>query len=163
MKHTTKIMLFTGMVAFFVIQVSHTIRNTNSWPFCSYNMFNRMMQPKIDEFMIWLYDSKGNKQLVLPGNAIPIEYYRTPVLMSDVFDGNNESSKVQLCRILLDHLNTAPWGKFDEILPSARPTPGSHFTGMEVFIYNYDLDLYRYGQKLEPVNRKLIYSYHQQS
>ncbi|WP_212004980.1 hypothetical protein [Chitinophaga sp. HK235] len=160
MHYRIKILLLVFLFAFFGVQVSHTFYNTNNWPFCSYNMFNRIMPPETEEFMIWLYDSKGNRQLVLPGNAIPIEYYRTPVIMGDVFDGDNEDSKRKLCEILLNHLNKSPWGKFDEILPAAKPTPGSHFIGMDVFLYHYNLDQFKYGKKLEPVSGKLIYSYH---
>ncbi|EMD21776.1 hypothetical protein [Amycolatopsis azurea] len=45
--------------SYFCVQLAHTLRDRNRWPFCAYNMFNYHVPDRCEQLRVVFYDSGG--------------------------------------------------------------------------------------------------------
>jgi hypothetical protein len=160
MRRTTKIVLAASVVAFFAVDHYHLWKDDDNFPFTSHGLFNHLFTPDVPLLRVRLHDSAGGTQLVDPGQAVPVEWYRASGLVENVFvnDGDRERQGA-LAALLLERLNTAPWPAFDEAHASARPPQGTHFVGLDVVRCHLDLRGHEAGAVVRPVKVEVVYSY----
>jgi hypothetical protein len=146
---------WVGFGLFAAVQLAHTLRNTNRWPFAAQNMFSHDA-PVMTRLMVVLYDSLGGERVVFPYSVLPVEFFRAQRVLSQVYleSGDFERQERFACA-LLDRLNDAPWSAFDEVDASARPPAGARFEGFELVLYEYTLDAYVPGAELTSIRRPL--------
>ncbi len=140
-----------GLLA--AVQLLHTLRNTNRWPFVAQNMFSHDL-PVLTRLMVVLYDSRGGEHVVFPYSVLPIEFFRAQRVLSQVYmEGSDAECQERFAIELLERLNDAPWGAYDEVEASVRPPEGTRFEGFDLKLYQYTPDAYVAGAGLESIRQ----------
>lgn len=148
-----------ALAAFFAVQLLHTVFDSNRWPFCSYNMFNRTMPLQLWTLRARLRDSGGQTQTVDAARLLPVEFFRARDMLHSVYvAGRDESLKQGLARLILARLNASPWRAFDETFASPRPSAGASFVSLELLAWRLDLSRRR-GPEPEPVEEKRLFAW----
>jgi hypothetical protein len=156
----TKALLVVGLVVFFAVDNYHMWMEQDDFPFTSHGLFNTLFTAKTRLLRFVVHDDQGGSVTVDSGRVIPIEWYRAVGLAENVFIlDSDQQRKEQFARLLLERLNSEPWYSFDEAYASIRPPPGHKFTGLELRLLYFDLDQYRYGQPLNPLQEERVFSY----
>jgi hypothetical protein len=148
---------------FGAIQLLHTLSNINRWPFPAQNMFSHNLPAEVPRLMVKLHDSQGVTQVVFPYSVLPVEFFRAQRILCQVYLENDDFAlQDQFAYEVLKRLNEAPWGSYDEVEPSARPSPGATFVGLELAHYDYLVDAYLPGRELSSIQRpgQIYYSVH---
>ena len=132
----------------------------DNFPFTSHGLFNVLFTPRARLLRFVVHDNQAGSVTVDSGRVIPIEWYRAVGLAENVLVlESDQQRKEQFARLLLERLNSDPWYSFDEAYSSVRPPPGGKFIGLEVVFLHFDLDQYRYGQPLSPLQEERAFSY----
>lgn len=145
---------WAGFGLLVAVQVVHTLRNTNRWPFVAQNMFSHAAPAVTPRLMVVLHDSLGGSRGVFPYSVLPVEFFRAQRLLFQVFvEGDDAERQERFAVTMLDRLNEAPWSAFDEVEASVRPPPGARFVGFELVSYEYALEEYVAGAELASIQR----------
>ena len=103
-------------------------------------MFAHKYRGLIKRMVIVLYRENGNKCLVLPGDVIPVAFFRAQRVLLNVYTGQADHEDIErFSRDLLHRLNYQPWPKFDEINKSAESPENNKFTAFKIYIAELDL------------------------
>lgn len=148
--------LAVAVGVFVAAQLRHTIKDSNRWPLCSYNMFNRTLPARVSLLKVRLLDGSGTEPLQDTWGVLPLEFFRTQALLYEVMTQADDGTRARFSRALVDQLNDRPWRGFDEVRRSCRPCPGRRFTGFDLLLAEIDPRSYDGGRggpllSLEPV------------
>lgn len=149
------------LATFVVFQISLTLRNTHCWPFCSYTLFEFLPPPVIAAPTVRLFEADGSHQDVHDQAVLPVEGFIGAQYLQRILGtpGLGEPQKRIFAQRLLQRINTAPWGGFDEVHRSPRPRQGSHFVGLEYRVETYAFDLPYPGGETSPRVSTVLFSY----
>ena len=132
--------LVTAFCISVLIQLYCVVFNVNKWPFVAQNMFAHRYRGLIKRMVIVLYRERGNKCLVLPGDVIPVAFFRAQRVLLNVYTGQACHEDIErFSRDLLHRLNYQPWPKFDEINKSAVSLENDKFIAFKIYIAELDL------------------------
>jgi hypothetical protein len=154
--------MLLGAAGLFARQLACTWTDRNSWPFCSYNMFNRVLPERIAQPRVVLVDDAGPTGPMPVYGLLPLEFFRVMSVSSAVYlGGTDAATRDRFTERMLDRLNDHPWRAFDEVRASVRPRSG-RFTGLD--LYEVWIDLSDYDPEADrPVHdQRLLYSYRRQ-
>jgi hypothetical protein len=135
-----------GFGAFVTVQLTLTALDRNVWPFCSYNLFNRVLPHRIPQPRVRLLEGDHASKLLPVHGMMPLEFFRVVRIFGMIYrDSSDEELKRRFSERLLRRLNTEPWGAFDEVKASYRPSTPDGFSGFEVHevqidVRDYDVD-----------------------
>ncbi|KFE68870.1 hypothetical protein [Hyalangium minutum] len=147
---------WAGFGLLVAVQLVHTLRNTNRWPFVAQNMFSHAVPAVTPRLMVVLHDSLGGSRVVFPYSVLPVEFFRAQRLLFQVFvEGDDAERQERFAVTMLDRLNEAPWAALDEVESSIRPPPGARFVGFELVSYEYAIEEYVAGAELASIQRPL--------
>src|SRR5262245_20893451 len=78
-------------LAYFSIQMWHTIRDKNRWPFCSYNMFSYFMSDHQTQPRVRLITDNGlTRGPMVPWGLMPVEFFRVEKILRQVLVSNED-------------------------------------------------------------------------
>ncbi len=142
------------------MQLGHTLKDRNTFPFCSYNVFAFLAPTRLVTPRAVLRQSDGATQVVPLGRVVPLEFFRArQVVMRQVVGSDDPVRGERIAAGLLRRLNEAPWPAFDETLASARPAPGTRFVGFDVELFVLDAGDYRPPGPARILGRRPVYSF----
>ena len=99
-----------ALAAFLAGQLLATVRNTNRWPFCSYNMFGYDTPLQFEELRVRLLDDAGSwTPLLDTWGLLPFDFFRVISVL-------------------------------DEVKASLRPPDGRRFEAFELYLLDIDLE-----------------------
>lgn len=160
MKKKTKLFLCFGLTLFFSIQLLHTIFDQNSWPFCSYNMFNTILPLKFTLYTAILTKADGSQQHEEVWKLLPVEFFKAYHMIEKIYiDGKDRKTQDTFSKNLLNRLNRDPWIRFDERFPSASSAHHEKFVAIEILTNEQDFTAYSAKKPLIPVKVGSVYKY----
>jgi hypothetical protein len=131
------------LLSVLAVQFYHTVVDRNHWPFCSNNMFNRVLPRKFPQLRIRLRDGAEWTGLRQVYGLMPLEFFRVVDIFAGVLLENEDPEvKDRFCETVVRRLNTHPWPGFDEVRRSERPAHSDGFTGLEVVMVSVDVGDY---------------------
>ncbi|MFG2357838.1 hypothetical protein [Streptomyces sp. NPDC048521] len=146
-------LLYLGM------QVGHTVRNSNRWPWCSYNMFSYRSRDRAYQARVRLFTDRST--VVGPADPwglLPLEFFRVVSLVDDVFiEMREQGRQEQFCRSVIELLNTSSWSRFDERRASFTPPPGERFVAIEVYLVVVDFRVCDPQDRTDVVSAELLH------
>lgn len=118
--------IVAGGLLYLGAQVAHTLRNTNNWPWCAYNMFSYHSGDRAYQARVRLLTDCGTAiGPTDPWGLLPLEFFRVVSLIDDIFIEHPEDNRQEsFCRSALDLLNSSSWRNFDERRASFTPRGG---------------------------------------
>ena len=132
--------LVTALCVSVLIQLYCVIFNVNKWPFVAQNMFAHKYKGLIKRMVVVLYRENGNKCLVLPGDVIPVAFFRAQRVLLNIYTSKANCENIErFSRDLLHRLNYQPWTKFDEINKSVACSENNKFIAFKIYIAELDL------------------------
>jgi hypothetical protein len=134
-----KLLLLAGLLALVAFQITNTVKVRKPWPFTGHNLFSAIFPLELTQFAVVLHDSCGGRVTAVPGEVVPIEYFRLNNLFNDIYIHGSSLQREQFARDMLHWLNHSPWRWFDEMYPAIRPPAKSTFIGLQIVIERFDL------------------------
>jgi hypothetical protein len=142
-------LLLGGTAVVLGVQLHHTLRNTNRWPWCSYNMFSYRKRATAQQLRTRLITERGS--IVGPADPwglLPLEFFRVVALLERLFfTEDDQAARERFCRQTLDRLNRRPWGGWDEVKAALVVPAGERFVALELYLVDIDFD------RCEPADR----------
>ncbi|MFI6761058.1 hypothetical protein ACIBF5_18170 [Micromonospora sp. NPDC050417] len=131
------------------LQMRHTVKNTNRWPWCSYNMFSYRKSHRAMQLRTRLVTASGVcVGPTDPWGLLPLEFFRVISLLERIFFTQQDMAvREEFCRGVLARLNRAPWKGWDEVKPALLAPPGQRFAALELYLVAVDFD------RCDPVDR----------
>lgn len=130
------------------------------WPLCAYDMFALRTSPPFETVRVVLIDDRGVRTHAHPGNVLPLEFFRSVVLISRTYrEPAPEPTRQRLAEAILRGLRERPWSGFDEVWPAVRPEPGHEFVAVAFYLHEQALVEGASGAELEPRGEKLLYEW----
>ncbi len=149
-------------IAVVAVQFTATIRDRSTWPFCSYNMFNRALPNRMPNHLriILLDDAGGRSAPLRVWGLLPLEHFRVASTFLTVYlAGDDEQEQRALAEQVLSLVNDAPWRSFDQRKAPPRPPAGRRFVGFELFRVALDLTTYDGRTDSPYADQELLYRY----
>lgn len=137
---STALLLFL-LLSVAAVRIAHTVLRVSRWPIAAYDLFCEVFPNDLHLYTIVLDDCHGRQYSALPGQVVPIEYFRTNGLIGNVYVRSSDTArKHRLALLLLSRLNEQPWSVFDEVAPSIRPLPGRRFVRLRIYSSYFQFD-----------------------
>jgi hypothetical protein len=157
-----EIAVLAGAAGLLARQFACTWTDRNSWPFCSYNMFNRVLPERIGQPRVILTDGAGPTRPLPVYGLLPLEFFRVMSVTGAVYLGDTDTAaRDAFTERMLDRLSDHPWRAFDEVRASIRPRAG-RFTGLDLYEAWIDLSDYDPDADQPLHDLRLLYSYRRQ-
>ncbi|MFF4139491.1 hypothetical protein ACFY1B_50925 [Streptomyces mirabilis] len=151
--------VLAGGLLYLGLQVTSTVRNTNRWPWCTYNMFSYRSRDRPLQARVRLLTDRGTAVGPAdPWGLLPLEFFRVVSLIDDVFIELRERGRQEaFCRAVLDLLNRTSWSRYDERRASFAAPPGERFVAVEVFLVSVDLRICDPYDRTDVVSVELLH------
>jgi hypothetical protein len=153
--------LITALATFgyLAVQSVCTMRNSNSWPFCSYNMFSYRVGDRCHQPRVRLVTDRGT---VLgptdPWGLLPVDFFRVESILKIIFSARaSRRVRDRFCADVLRRLNARPWPRWEEVVESFRPAPGERFVGMELSVVEVDFEVCDPNDRAVALNSRVIH------
>ncbi|MEV7185435.1 hypothetical protein [Kitasatospora sp. NPDC093102] len=132
--------MLTGAAAYLAVQLWHTFRDRNTWPFCAYNMFTYDLPERWHQLRVVLYDADGHAHGPAdPWCLLPVEFFRVVSMMQRFFLGSEDQAlRARFCARTLDLINESGWKGFDEVRAAPVSPTGAPFRALDVYLVEVD-------------------------
>lgn len=138
--HRAPLLAAAALGVLTMVQFVHTVRDRNRWPFCSNNMFNRVLPDRLPQLRVRLRDGDQWTEPRSVYGLLPLEFFRVVDICAAVLMENEDRQvRDRFCLRVVQRLNSSPWRGFDEVSDSERPTAPNGFTGLELLLVTVDL------------------------
>ena len=145
------------MIVFFAVQLLHSLADTNTWPFCSYNMFNKTVPCETQRLMVRLHCKGCDSELQEVWGMLPLEFFRVTAITHRVYFDGDEPTKRMYSQRLCEYLRTVQWSGFDETYASLRCPDGRTLTGFDIVLV--DVQLGGGSARADQSRGRLLYTY----
>lgn len=143
-----------GTSTYLAVQMWHTLRKKNAWPFCAYDMFNYYVLERRYQLRIALYDARGRVTGPLdPWGVLPLEFFRVVSILEMVYFSNQKDEvKKDFSERTLRRANRTSWEDFDEVRAVVRSASGAPFVAFDLYLVEVD------SERCDPVDRASVLS-----
>ncbi|MFK7824917.1 MAG: hypothetical protein AB8G05_12215 [Oligoflexales bacterium] len=160
----TRAMIGVSFLVFGLVQTMQLCDEYKlGWPFSPYDMFAKPVGISGIYYKLTLIDSTGESLVVLPGNALPVEFFVANAIFNKVYGyGKDENQKQQLAKLVLKHVNS-PWSPFQGFYRTAISPNRKEFIGFDFSYIKYDLTDYLVKEKISVVETIKGYSFREEN
>ena len=159
MKNFVRLMFFL----YFAHQIWITAQNKHRFPFCAYNMFNRVPNTKMIRPKLILKTNTGQTQVADIHETIPLEFFKAIGIYYTVFEDHSKEVQENFSKFIITTLNEKDWIAFDEVHSKVVPNDGDKFIGITVQNFELDFTNYKEDKDVSISPGTILYQYNMES